>query len=152
MASAAECLRQCGPDAPNTADGLGYTLLHRRAVLSRTVGQPGHGLPRILPCTAGLQLDEVKPSSWLSRCVPLPVAATRSPFACRLARTGLRDPLWAFLSAGGGSVDLHRRTLDGSTARQLALVGGHAEVAALLDQLVVRLLAGHITVDVCFCR
>ncbi len=33
LASAVKCLRQCGPDAPNTADGLGYTLLHRRAVL-----------------------------------------------------------------------------------------------------------------------
>ena len=40
MAAAAECLRQCGPDAPNTADVLGYGLLHRYIVPVPTDGCP----------------------------------------------------------------------------------------------------------------
>ena len=59
-------------------------------------------------------------------------------FWCRLAQIGLIGPLLAFLSAAGGGIDLGQRTLDGSTALQLAAAGGHAEVAALLEQLTVR--------------
>ena len=51
---------------------------------------------------------------------------------------GLRAPLWAFLSAACGSVDVHRQTRDGATALQVALAGGHADAATLLQQLMVR--------------
>lgn len=58
---------------------------------------------------------------------------------CRLAQIGLQGPLMAFLSATAGCVDLGQLTRDGSTALQLAVAGGHADAADLLEQLMVRL-------------